>query len=209
MIDWNQAVDSYLKSKERRKDQYEPDLFSASSVSGCIRQCVRTRLGLGSLSLQTLRHFHLGTMLHHMFQTDLVLGHIGQPVEFEKQIAFTMDGIRFKGHIDCVSSSEIIDFKSTSSIPTTISFPASKAYLYQLAIYKQGLHIDGTPDRETVIVYIDKRNLNIHRQSIAAPPMSEVIFFCKQVMVAEAIYSKTRILPPKCADSCFQCKNEG
>ena len=211
MIDWNNAIDSYLKSKERRKDTYEPDLFSASSVSGCIRQCVRTRLGLGTLSPQTLRHFHIGHEIHRLIQTEVALGHIGEPVEFEKQISFTMDGIRFKGHIDCVSASEVIDFKSTSSIPVTTSYPTSKAYLYQLAIYKEGLErlTPGThPIRETVIVYIDKRNLNTHRKIVTTPPMSEILFFCRQVIEAEKIYAKSRILPPKCAEACFSCKNE-
>jgi len=206
IINWEQAIDSYLKSKDHRKDPYEPDLFSASSVSGCIRQCVRTRLGLGSLGPQTLRHFYLGSALHKFLQTEVALGFINQPVEFEKRIAFEMEGIRFKGHIDCVTETEILDFKSTANIPTTTSFPTSQSYLYQLAIYKQGLHQEGVPDRETAIIYIDKRNLDTVRVPVQTPPMSEIIFFCKSVIQAEAIYAKQRILHPK--DGCYSCSNE-
>jgi len=205
-IDWEKSIDDYLKSKERRKDTYEPDLFSASSVSGCVRQCVRTRLGLGSLSPQTLRHFHIGSYFHKFMQTEVALGFIGQPVEFEKQIAFEMEGIRFKGHIDCVTESEILDFKSSANVTTSLAFPTQKGYLYQLAIYKQGLHINGVPDRETAIIYIDKRNLTTVRQPIITPQMAEIVFFCKQVVEAEKIYSKSRILPTK--DECYSCKNE-
>jgi hypothetical protein len=207
IIDWNAAIDDYLKSKERRRDAYEPDLFTASSISGCVRQCLKTRLNIGSPGSQTLRHFFIGSTFHRIMQTEVSIGHIGHPAEFEKQIAFEMDGIRFKGHIDCVTSHEIIDFKTTSNAKTSLSFPTAPAYLYQLAIYKEGMRVlEPEVERETALVYIDKRNMQAFRKSVAPIPMADVIFFCKQVVHAEQLYTKNRILPPK--DGCYSCLNE-
>jgi len=210
IIDWNKSITDCLRSKDRRHDAYQPDVFTASSVSGCVRQCVRNRLGLGTINDTTLRHFYLGTMLHRFMQTEVALGHLGQSAEFEKQIAFEVDGIKFKGHIDCVTDSEIIDFKSTANIKSTMSFPVQKSYLYQLAIYKEGLLIlefAKHPYRETSILYIDKRNLDVARVPVLTPDFTEVVSFCKQVMQAEKVYAQTRTLPPKC-NECFSCTNE-
>ena len=205
MIDWNQAIEDCIKSKQRQSDSFpdDPTVFRASSLSGCVRHCLKQRLNIEKLSIDTLKHFHIGTTIHRFLQTDVALGFIHEPVEFEKQIGFEMDGIKIRGHVDCVTETEIVDFKTTSNLKITLDYPIPTAYLYQLAAYKQGL-LD--KPRTTAILYVDKRNLQVYKKKVDTPPISKVIGFCKEVLIAEKKFQETGILEER--DNCFNCIRE-
>jgi hypothetical protein len=202
MIDWNQAVNNYILSKERQSEPVEPNVFRCSSLSGCVRSCVKTRTNQQKFGIETLKHFEIGTILHKFLQQDVALGHVGVPIELEKQFEFESNGIKFIGHADCVTAEAVYDFKSTSNLQTTLTYPVSLGYIYQLSAYCYGLH-----KQQAILVYIDKRNLAIGQKEVAIIPLETITSFCRQVMLAEKHYKETGELPPPCSE-CFNCKRE-
>ena len=201
-IDWNEAVNKYIESKVRQSEPVEPNTFRCSSLSGCLRSCVKTRANQQKFGLETLKHFEIGTILHKFLQQDVALGHVGVPVEMEKSFEFESNGIKFIGHADCVTDEAVYDFKSTSNLQVTLTYPISTGYIYQLSAYCHGLH-----KHQAILVYIDKRNLTIGQKEISIIPLETIIDFCRRVMLAEKHFKETGELPPLCKE-CFNCKRE-
>lgn len=206
-IDWNQAVNNYIiaKSKERQPDILGPNVFRCSSLSGCVRSCVKSRTGKQEFGIDTLKHFELGTLLHRFLQRDVALGFVTTPTTLERNFEFEKDGIILLGHADAVDDDTVYDFKTTSSLTTTLNYPTSTGYVYQLSAYCHGLS-----KQHGIVVYIDKRTLTIAQREIEILPISQIISFCKQVMEAEKHYKETGELPPPCekGKDCFNCKRE-
>jgi hypothetical protein len=202
MIDWNQAINDYIKSKERQTEPSEPNTFRCSSLSGCIRSCVKTRTNQNAYGIETLKHFELGTILHRFLQHEVSVGFVNEPIQLEKRLELEADGIKLIGHADCVTEDVVFDFKSTANLQTTLSYPVSTGYIYQLSAYCHALHKE-----KAVVVYIDKRNLVCGQKEIAVIPLTQIISFCKEVILAEAHFKKTGELPKPCQE-CFSCRKE-
>jgi len=198
-INWQEAIDSHLKSEQHSR-VHELNVFRASSLSGCLRQCVLIRQGLKEPDIFSLRHFMIGTLLHRYLQQEVSLGHINSLIEFEKHISFELDDIKFTGHIDAWDGETVYDFKSTANANLSAA-DISLSYIQQISIYSYALKA-----KKAVIVYIDKRNLNIIQKEVELIPIEEIIDFCKQVMKAEDNYKATGVLPEHC--TCFGCKQE-
>ena len=84
-----------------------------------------------------------------------------------------------------------------------VVMPGAFSALTALAAYKQGL-LD--KPRTTAILYVDKRNLQVYKKKVDTPPISKVIGFCKEVLIAEKKFQETGILEER--DNCFNCIRE-
>ena len=199
-IDWQKAIDDHIQEHLQLK-KFEPNVFRASSLSGCVRECVRSRNGLITLNKEHLRYMHMGTIIHRFMQQDVALGSIGRPCEFEKAVSMKKDGITITGHIDAWDGSVIFDFKSTGSMERTLSYPTKKGYIYQVSFYAHAMNA-----KRAVLVYIDKSTLEVVQKEIEIMPLDEIFEFCRKVSIAEEIYQKTGELFSK--DDCYPCHIE-
>jgi hypothetical protein len=207
-IDFQRAIDSYIVATcERRVVQ--KNTFRASELSGCVRQCVRNRLGLNEISKESYRRMEVGTQIHRFLQRKVGIGHIGRPVEFEKYVQMPFDycdGI-ITGHVDCWDGKTVYDFKTTSNVEQTMKYPTNVSYMYQLSFYYHALGANGA-----VIVYVDKRNLEIRQLRIVPLNLQQIINFCMLVSSTEA-YVKPDFQPADLEklpnkDDCMACRFE-
>lgn len=176
LVNWQQVLDNYLL--ENQDPFVEPDekTFRASSL-GCLRQCVKQRLGMSKMDLEGLRNCQIGTNLHRFIQTELALGYLPHPMQFEKKVAFEHAGIKFTGHVDCWDGNTIYDFKSTANSEFSMKYPTNKAYLMQLSVYAYALKA-----KRAVLVYVDKRNYKIEMKEIEIIPIDDIVKFCNEVI---------------------------
>lgn len=199
---WQNILDSYIESQREEFSPPSSNVFRASSLSGCVRQCVRNRLGLNKLTTEDLRTFQIGTNLHRFIQTEVALGHLPRPMQFERPIEFELEGIKITGHIDCYDGETIYDFKTTKNIDWLDRYPTAKGYIMQLSVYLFALKA-----KKAILVYVDKNNYGIVQKEIKPMPIEEILEFCNEVMAAEKTYLISSELPDFCKD-CYGCKKE-
>lgn len=204
-IDIQQAVDDYNKSSQWNRKPATNE-FYPSELSGCIRQAVKHRENLIHFDTQTLRYFAIGKMFHKFIQTEVSLGFIKQPVEFEKRLNFKYGKYKFTGHVDMFDGTTVYDFKTTKNAEISTKYNMQTSYRYQTSCYVHGCKIMGYDAKEAVILYIDKTNLTIIPKKVDLIPMNEIEGFCNNVMLACQHYRDTQELPDK--DKCFSCKME-
>lgn len=200
-INWQQSIDAYFKAQQQPPKPFAENEFRASSLNGCVRQCTLNRLGLKQLDEKTLRHFGIGTLIHRFMQQDVALGHIRKRVEFEKQVEFELDGVKFTGHVDCFDGETVYDFKSSANAEVSAKYD-NQGYIWQLNIYMAALGVTNGK-----LVYIDKRDLSVIEKNVSCMArLDTVVTFCKEVIAACAKYKETGELPK--SDLCFMCKSE-
>lgn len=205
-INWQAAIDSYIVAKQNEqsfnnKYNYPPNVFRASSLSGCVRECVRLRQGLIKFQPDNLRFMQVGVIYHRFIQQEVSLGHINQRCEFEKYVELRAGEIAITGHIDCYDGETIYDFKTTADIDKTTSYPIKKAYELQLSLYSHALG-----KKRMIIVYVEKSSLRVIQKEVKLVPLEYIIDFCKKVAKGEENYLNAGILPDK--DDCYPCKIE-
>lgn len=199
-INFQEALDKYILS-ERKTEIIKKNIYRASSLSGCVRQTARHRLGLRTQSLSSLRSMRVGTMVHRLMQTEVGLGHIGRPVEFERAVTLQLGDYLVTGHVDCWDGETVYDFKTISAVENAANYPMSRAYEYQVSSYIHALRA-----RRGVIAYIDKKDLRILQKEVRTVPALEIAEFCRKVANAEEEYRRSGTLPER--DDCHGCREE-
>ena len=200
-IDFQQAIDDYIALRPPA-EKYSQFTFRASGLKGCVRQCVRQRLGISVSTKESLRQMEIGTQLHRFMQRKVGIGHIGRPVEFEKAVLLDLgNNLSICGHIDCWDGETVYDFKTTADLDKTLDYPITKSYVYQVSAYALSVKAS-----RAQIVYIDKRNLKVAARDIDILPLQTLADFCREVFKAENVHEQTQALPPK--DGCYTCKVE-
>ena len=204
-IDWEKALDRYLEASRDYPRAVEKDVYRASGLNGCVRQTVRDRLGLTPSDPTRLRNFQIGTIWHRFMQQEIGLGFVGRAVEFEKEVKLELEEILVTGHIDCWDGETVYDFKTTSCIEKTLSYPTRLAYIYQLSAY---YHSVGA--KRATLVYIDKRDLKIAQKDVQVFSEEKILEFCRLVSKAESLYKKGVELPraSECLVDCYGCRLE-
>lgn len=201
-VNWEKIIDNYVEAQREESSPPSPNVFRASSLSGCVRQCVRNRLGLTKLTAEDLRTFQIGTNLHRFIQTEVALGFLPHPMQFEKSVEFEISGIKITGHVDCYDGEIIYDFKTTKNTDWSLKYPTSKGYIMQLSAYLFALKA-----KKAILVYVDKNTYSVKQKEIKPILIEEIVEFCHTVMASETIYKTSGILPKHCAD-CYGCKKE-
>lgn len=200
-INWQDVIDKYSEYQQRPALELADNEFTASTLTGCLRQAVKNKLQLTKHDKTTLRHFQVGHMFHKYIQQDCALGCIGRPMEFEKRVVFEHDGIKIFGHVDAYDGENVYDFKTTADIKMSTRLDVHIGYVYQLSVYMHALKA-----KHAYVVYIAKKNLEIIDKEITPYNKDEIAHFCHRVRNACEIYQKYKRLPDK--DKCFVCAKE-
>lgn len=200
-IDFQKVIDSYCLSQIQPLRQLAKNEFTASILTGCVRQAVKNKKQLNDKNIDVLRNFQIGTNVHRFLQQDCSLGFFDRPVEFEKQVKFEHDDITIYGHVDCYDGENIYDFKTTSDIAMSKRFDIHIGYVYQLSTYLHALNA-----KNAYIVYIGKKDFNVITKKVEPYGPSYIARFCHSVMDAIEAYDAEGILPEK--DKCFVCQKE-
>jgi hypothetical protein len=200
-IQWQEVVDKYNTGQQKVLMDLKPNEFTASILTGCVRQAVKNKMRLQEYDLETLRNFQIGHMFHRHIQQECALGFLDRPVEFEKRIIFEHDGVKIFGHVDAYDGENIYDFKTTSDIKMSQRYDIHIGYVYQLSTYLHALNA-----KKAFIVYVSKKDFAIHQKEITPYNKEYISRFCHEVMEACAKYDEKGLLPPR--DKCFICAKE-
>lgn len=207
-INFQHAIDAYIVANTERR-AVAPNVFRASELTGCVRQTLLRRVGLAMLNAEGMRRMQVGTIMHRFMQTQVSLGHINRPVEFEKAVTLLLhsenegqDSFAITGHVDCWDGETVYDFKSTADVERSIKYPMSVGYIYQTSAYAHALSAN-----RAVIVYVDKRNLHVEQKDVPLLAQQHLYDFCQRVSDAERAYNAETMGPLPDLDDCYACKH--
>jgi len=202
-INWKKEIDKFIAAdREARRGKHtplNPNEFYASSMTGCVRQSTKQRLGLAKYPAHALRSMMVGTILHAWLQSINKEPHM----EYEKQTRLELPPYTIIGRIDAYDGETVYDFKTINGLKYAVnkSEKDELSYQMQLSVYAHALNCGAR------IVYVDKSSLATHEKHIKVLPKEELLNFCHKITAAIEEYRKTGELPPKCG--CFSCKSEG
>lgn len=208
-INFQECVDRYITSSKWNRKAKDREFFP-SEITGCLRQAVRHRLGLVTFDIEANRNMAVGTMFHKFLQTQVALGYIDRPIQFEKQISYKYKDITFNGHVDAFDGENIYDFKTSKNIEWSLKYNMQTSYRYQTSVYLHALEELGA--KRAYIIYIDKRTFEIKPKEVDIIDMENIYDFCNSVLTYCNEYNDNtndetyKILPPRCW--CFGCKME-
>ena len=203
VVDWKNAIDSYLNASRKPGKILEDCVFSPSMIGTCLRQATVHKLGLKTFDVDSLANFEAGTMLHEWISN--VGAHSENKLEFEKEITLNTSELTFHGFVDCFDGEVVYEFKTTGDVEKAIAWWPNETYIRQVTVYLKALNV-----HKAKVVFISKTRINDVREVdvfFNEDKFSEVVTFCKQVVNAVNNYRESKVLPALCG-KCFDCRKE-
>jgi CRISPR/Cas system-associated exonuclease Cas4 (RecB family) len=188
ILDFQKILDEIAKKGDGSFHAKIENKYSPTELSGCIRNAYFNRIFPIPYDDKSYRNFLLGNVLHELFQNhldfklrDKILGKLFEDkvryVENEKSYMYMIplsktnnERIIISGRLDTViflkdvQKPIVVDYKSTADIKYTQTEPKD-AHVSQLNFY-----LGCTLADNGIVVYVDKRNLNVVQHSIKWSP---------------------------------------